>query len=513
MIPITRSLLLLSLSLALGVAHIGDTFAQVPAPAPPRGQLIENPPQKLGSYTVADLLGRIADGTVTQWLITQSTAQECTVDVYQIRYGTIGSAGEPTTASGALMIPSGTPANCQGPRPIAMYAHGKRNLESINIADLDGDAEGVMIALSLASAGYVVIAPNYAGYDTSTLPYHPFLHAAQQSADMMDALAAARAALAGTAVTDNGRLFITGYSQGGHVAMATHRAMQAAGMTVTASAPMSGPYAMSAFADAVFMGQVGKGSVEEFAMLASSYQHAYGNLFAAPAEMFEPQYVGAPDLFPSTVSGDNLVAQGSLPPDALFNDTPPSAELAPMTPATEPREFAAVFALGFGPDHLITNGYRQAYLQDAAAAPDEGFPDTTSGLPPANPAHPLRQALKDNDLRNWSPVAPVQLCGGSDDPVVFFFNTELIQGYWAANAPGSQVTTLDVDLAPSAEGPFPEIRQRFAQAKRLIGTISVIDGAKDGGRSAVLENYHDVLVPAFCMQATRSFFDQLAAAP
>ena len=64
-----------------------------------------------------------------------------------------------------------------------MYAHGKRNLQSINIADLDGDAEGVMIALSLASAGYVVVAPNYAGYDTSTLPYHPFLHAAQQSAD------------------------------------------------------------------------------------------------------------------------------------------------------------------------------------------------------------------------------------------------------------------------------------------------------------------------------------------
>ena len=37
--------------------------------------------------------------------------------------------------------------------------------------------------------------------------------------------------------------------------MATHRAMQAAGMTVTASAPMSGPYALSAFVDAVFRGR------------------------------------------------------------------------------------------------------------------------------------------------------------------------------------------------------------------------------------------------------------------
>ncbi len=506
MIPLSRSLLLLSLSLGC-VAHIGDTFAQEPTPAPPRGQLIENPPQKLASYTVADLLARVVDGTAAQWLIRQATAGECSVDVFQLRYGTIGAVGEPTTASGALMVPSGTSARCQGPRPIAMYAHGKRNLKATNIANLEGDAEGVLIALTMATAGYVVVAPNYAGYDTSTLPYHPFLHAAQQSADMIDALAAARTGLAGTAVSDNGKLFITGYSQGGHVAMATHRAMEAAGMTVTASAPMSGPYAMAAFADAVFMGQVGGGAVEEFSMLASSYQHAYGNIFTDPAEMFEPQYVGAPDLFPSASSASELVSQGSIPMDALFNDTPPTPEMAAMTPATEPREFAVVFARGFGPDHLIANAYRQGYLQDAAAAPDQGFPDTSSGLPPASPAHPLRQALVDNDLRNWSPTAPVLLCGGADDPVVFFFNTQLMQGYWVSNAPASQVTTLDVDATPSAPGPYPEIRQRFAQAKHLLGTISVIDGAKDGGRAAVLENYHDVLVPAYCLQATREFFD------
>jgi len=29
------------------------------------------------------------------------------------------------------------------------------------------------------------------------------------------------------------------------------------------------------------------------------------------------------------------------------------------------------------------------------------------------------------------------------------------------------------------------------------------------GRSAVVEDYHDVLVPAFCLQATKSFFDGL----
>ena len=42
--------------------------------------------------------------------------------------------------------------------------------------------------------------------------------------------------------------------------MATHRAMQAAGMPVTASAPMSGPYALSAFGDAIYYGNVNLGA-------------------------------------------------------------------------------------------------------------------------------------------------------------------------------------------------------------------------------------------------------------
>ena len=107
--------------------------------------------------------------------------------------------------------------------------------------------EGVLLAAVFASRGYIVVAPNYAGYDTSDLPYHPYLNADQQSKEMIDVVVAARSALpvaTATSVTDSSKLFVTGYSQGGFVAMAAHKAMQAAGMTVTASAPMSGPYAL-----------------------------------------------------------------------------------------------------------------------------------------------------------------------------------------------------------------------------------------------------------------------------
>jgi hypothetical protein len=57
----------------------------------------------------------------------------------------------------------------------------------------------------------------------------------------------------------------------------------------------------------------------------------------------------------------------------------------------------------------------------------------------------LRQALKSNDLRNWTPTSPVLLCAGDQDPTAFYLNTQLMQGYWTANAARGPVTVLDVD--------------------------------------------------------------------
>src|SRR5437868_2065863 len=115
------------------------------------------------------------------------------------------------------MVPSGSGASCQGARPIAMYAHGTNTTKPFNMAVLPGNSEALLMAAAFASQGYIVVAPNYAGYDTSTLVYHPYLNADQQSKDMIDALAAARSAFATANASASGKLFITGYSQGGFV--------------------------------------------------------------------------------------------------------------------------------------------------------------------------------------------------------------------------------------------------------------------------------------------------------
>jgi pimeloyl-ACP methyl ester carboxylesterase len=480
-------------------------------PAAQRGDLLQNPPTKLNSYTPADLLTALGGNDIGKTLVSLAVSPACSVDVYQLQYQTVGAKGESVTASGALMMPAGTAPSCSGPRPIVLYAHGTTASKTFNIANLAGanNAEGLAIAALFAGQGYIVVAPNYAGYDTSSLTYHPYLNADQQSKDMIDALTAARKALpvaATPSTTDGGKLFITGYSQGGYVAMATHRAMQAAGSTVTASAPMSGPYALSAFGDAIFEGQVSMSAIENLVLLIPSYQQAYGNIYSATTDVFEAKYAtGIDTLLPNpTAAVSDLVSQGKLPANAVFNSTPPAPEFAPMTPATSPAEFAPLFAKAFGTDNLITNNYRLGYLRDAQTAPDGGFPTATDGLPPANPTHALRIALKTNDLRTWTPNVPVQLCGGGHDPTVFFFNTQLMQSYWTTHVPAGAVTVVDIDTAGD---PYSDLRTSFQAAKDALRAAAVVGGAADGGDEAVQEAYHAGLVPPFCLSATKRFFD------
>lgn len=510
-----RTLLCLTLSACValssgcGSGHDDAIAPATTAPVAMRGQLLGTPTMS-GSYSTSDLLSQLTGDPLGKELLQLTSSLTCSVAVWHIEYETVDGQGESTTASAALMVPSGSAGSCSGARPIVMYAHGTNTSKSFNMADLSGNSEALLMAAIFASQGYIVIAPNYVGYDTSTSAYHPYLNADQQSKDMIDALAAARTALSAAAATASAKLFITGYSQGGFVAMATHRAMEAAGTTVTASAPMSGPYALAAFGDAVVLGEVNASAPVNFDMLITSYQHSYGNIYSNPTDVYESQYAATADeLLPSPTGVSTAYSEGKLPQNALFSSTPPGtgSTYASITPATQPAKLAPVFALGFGSDNLVTNAYRLAYLQDEMAAPDGGFPNTTTGVPAASPANALRQDLKTNDLRNWAPVAPVLLCAGDSDPTVFYFDTQLIEGYWAASAPDSKVTVLDVDAAPSGSDPYGTLKTAFAAAKTAVAVAAVAGGATDGGALAVLQDYHATLVPPFCVYAVKSFFD------
>jgi hypothetical protein len=456
-----------------------------------RGTLVFDPPFRVASLNAADFGSQLGASAAGKSLLVVAGTPACGVDFYHIEYNTVGGKGETTTASGALLVPTGAAPACSGPRPIVLYAHGTQTDKTANLADITNtnNTEGALIAAVFAAHGYIVVAPNYAGYDTSSLAYHPFLNGDQQSKDMIDALKAARTALpnlSSAATSDGGKLFITGYSQGGYVAMATHKAMQALAMPVTASAPMSGPYALAAFGDAIFFGNVNLGSTVFAALVTTSYQRSYGNIYSSPAQMFETAYASSVEgLLPSATPLSTIFATGKLPHTALFNSTPPvtgnpTLDAALAVPANP------VFALGFGPSNLITNDYRLGYVLDAVGNPEA-------------PQHPLRQDLKNNDLRSWIPTNPLLLCGGDEDPTVFYsVNTGTMQAFWNGLPPGL-VTVLDVNGTPNPGSPFAPLQVGFQTA--LAGL------AASGGQEAVVENYHVTVAP-FCTVAARGFFGQ-----
>jgi pimeloyl-ACP methyl ester carboxylesterase len=388
----------------------------------------------------------------------------------------------------------------------------------------------VLIAAMFAAQGYIVVAPNYAGYDISTLGYHPYLNAEQQSGEMIDILTAARAALPKTmssATSDSGKLFVTGYSQGGHVAMATQRALQAAGATVTGMAGLSGPYALEAFGDVILFGNVDLGSTVFTPLLTTSYQKAYGNIYTMPSDVYSATYVtGIETLLPSATPLDTLFANGLLPETALFDSTTPVIPGEPVLTALlsvpgspgyplPPTPQTPLFAAGFGSPYLLNNSYRVAYALDAAGNPDGAVPTPLAGVPLAAvaPTQPLRLAFYKNDLRNgsWAPTSPTLLCGGDQDPTVFYsVNTEIMAAFWSPLVQAGLITVLDVNGTPA--GPFAALQTGFqeSQAAQLAYYESAAGGSLSpaAAQQLIVENYHTSVAP-FCTAAARAFFSQL----
>ena len=377
---------------------------------------------------------------------------ECGVSIYHVVYQTHDPSGAVASASEGVMIPTGNATICTGPRPVLLYSHGTTTKKSYNTADPVHTPEALMVETFFAAHGYIVIMPNYLGYDVSSLSYHPYLNAEVQAHDMIDGLQAGLAQVAaGGAVRTSGQLFIAGYSQGGHVAMATDEVLErdfGQQFPVTAAAPMSGPYNLVSFGDKVVAPEGGPniGATLFMPYLLTSYQKSYGNIYGSPSEVYQPPFdQSAPTLFPTDIPVDTLMADGLLPDDPTFR-------------------------LLFGPGGLLTDSFRQNY------------PTTT-----------FRAALETNTLLGWNPRAPMALCGGRDDPTVFFSNSVDAQADFASR--GITVPLWDL-----------EVRSSLPTGKTYTDVYGAFQLAKLQAGSNVQMRYHGVLAPPFCMALVRGFF-------
>ena len=162
------------------------------------------------------------------------------VTSYKLTYRTIDKDGVATTASGLVSVP----VKAAGARsPVVSYQHATTFHENQAPSN---KVEAVEPPLVLASLGYIVVSPDYVGFGAAKGQIHPYLTSAPTAAAVVDMLTASDSWRGQAGVTDNGQLYLAGYSEGGYATMAAHRAIHLANgglkQRLLAAVPGAGPY-------------------------------------------------------------------------------------------------------------------------------------------------------------------------------------------------------------------------------------------------------------------------------
>ncbi len=179
-----------------------------------------------GQFIAAVQLKTITPAEVSAALATAGDAAfvatpRYAVQAWRLTYLTVDEQGRQIEASGMVGVPQ-KPANALS--PVISYQHAtiKKQADAPSSLTNLGDPPVV-----LASMGYIVVAADYVGYGVSAGTPHPYLMAAPSASAVIDFLTAAKYWRQTQQVPDNKQLFLTGYSEGGYVTMAAHRALQA----------------------------------------------------------------------------------------------------------------------------------------------------------------------------------------------------------------------------------------------------------------------------------------------
>jgi hypothetical protein len=291
------------------------------------------------------------------------------VDIYEIIYK-------------APWIDSSTWINCSGivyvPRmkgnkkpATFMFGHGTQISKARDISD-DDSQEG--ICMFMTTDGYLGLYPDYYGMGKGE-GQHLYQHAWSEGMSFLYMLYAVEEFKKNLHIETNGQLFLTGYSQGGHASFAAQKYIEAAHdprFKVTAASPMSGAYDMTG-EQAKYMFQV---YPRPFYLpyLILSYQTAYHifpekniySVFRAPFDTLLQGYFGEV----RTRSYDDL--------DKIMPKIPSEVVIPELV---------------------------------------EQFKN--------NPDYAFLVRLKENNLTDWKPEAPVQLCYCKGDREVNYKNSEV----------------------------------------------------------------------------------------
>ncbi len=293
------------------------------------------------------------------------------IRLYKVVYETITPLGGRTTASGALCLPE----NTGNALPLLSYQHGTITQTNKAPSSMDLGTE-VTVGIAFATSGYAVAVPDYLGLGNSP-GLHPYHHARSEATACVDMLRSVKTACATNGFPLTNRLFLCGYSQGGHATMALLRELEwfhSGEFTVTACAPMAGAYDLSGVTPADFLSTRPKPNPYYFLYLLAAYQDVYGLAPSLADLLVAPYNTNLPPLLAGNSAGGDINA------------------LMPSDP---------------------TQILKPEYLADFRT----------------NAHHLLRVALGDNDVYRWKPATPLRFYHCDSDQDVIKANSTVALSY------------------------------------------------------------------------------------
>jgi pimeloyl-ACP methyl ester carboxylesterase len=393
-----------------------------PSPVLARGSIIS-----MGYVTAFTKKQMNGDLGLEGQVITQiGGAPVCTVKLYVIVYQTIGTNGEPATASEGFFVPAG---GCKPPFTLVGYGQGTNIVRAQKITNpTPKNVEPVSLASIFAAHGYAVAATDYLGLGYSNYPYQPYLNGNAEASAIVDAMRAARHAARTLHVPLAEKVFLTGYSQGGHSILSAQKVIEsenASEFNLIADSPGSGLYAMTrTMLDLLaHPGAPEKGGAVLWAYIMPGYQKAYGNVYSQAGDMFRNPYAAYIDTL--------------LPVNTY-------AQAAKLDGKTLPRTGRA----------LLQPAFQTAF--------------------PRDPSIGARVDLATNDLvRGWKPKAPVYLCAGSHDPVVEYKNSLIAYRFFLSE--GVKVKLYDFDPLVPPSVPRSQYHDAGFVLCHVIERVEILD--------------------------------------
>ena len=339
-----------------------------------RGRLIHY--QKVASYPTAVDVRAYFDEWVAWYQDFYSFPENLPVkfkygfDSYKVTYCTMNVASQgsrPTIASGMVSVPRKS-----GPLSTVLYLHGTSVsfYDAVSNPNIFGEFsesgesfDGPPSNSVFAGAGFIYVGPDYLGLGTSEVPRHPYFHARTEASSAIDLLIASRKVLAKLNVERNDELFTFGFSQGGHAALATQRALENVGVNVTATATVGGVFDVERWFLTLLTNDTAVTPPLYASYILLAYDDIY-DLYRRESAVFRSPYAATvSSLFDMQHYFDDVLA--GLPGDSR---------------------------------DLLTSAF---------------FADVTT-----KPHHPLRIRLRQNAVDQWAPNSPIRIYHSRDDEEV-----------------------------------------------------------------------------------------------